>query len=40
MQPQSEILKESITIDGGFGSIQAISSPLNLEISPLTIDYA
>ncbi|NEP58427.1 MAG: ATP-binding protein [Symploca sp. SIO2G7] len=37
MRPHSENFREIIYVTGGFGPIQAISSPLNLEISPLTV---
>lgn len=37
MPTQSEIFRETISVEGGFGPIQATSSPLNLEILPLTI---
>ena len=37
MPAQSKISRETIKIQGGLGPIQATSSPLTLEISPLTI---
>ena len=37
MSSATPISKETITIQGGFGPIQAIEAPVTLEIKPLTV---